>query len=211
VPSLPPSDTIRTWLASVGVNVRKFGAKGFAGFDPKPDGEALEEAKAFVKRYLKGARPSLYIYSVRPGERLAAGTGKTHLSVAILRAILESQPEARKSMRFCYVPEMVDDYRRQFDEAARPENLDEKYIYPELLVMDDFGAQRLTTYAVEIINRIIYRREGRSTIYTSNLSLDEIEAKDESGYIERATSRIAGESQKLVKMTGPDRRLMRAS
>jgi DNA replication protein DnaC len=210
-PSRPRSDTIGTWLANVGVNVRKFGSKGFAGFDPKPDGEALDEAKAFVKRYLEGGRPSLYIYSVRPGERLAAGTGKTHLSVAILRAILESNPEARKQVRFCYVPEMVDDYRRQFDEASRPEDLDEKYIYPELLVMDDFGAQRLTTYAVEIINRIIYRREGRSTIYTSNLSLDEIEAKDESGYIERATSRIAGECQKLVKMTGPDRRLMRAS
>lgn len=206
----PPSDTIRTWLANVGVNTRRFGEKALAGFDPKPDREALEAAREFVQRYLEGARPSLYLYSERPGERLAAGTGKTHLAVAVLRAIMETAPEARKQIRFCYVPEMVDDYRRQFDETARPEDLDEKYLYPELLVMDDFGAQRLTTYAVEIINRIIYRREARSTIYTSNLSLDEIDLKDESGYIERATSRIAGEA-KIVKMTGPDRRLMRAS
>lgn len=208
--SRPPSDTVRTWLANVGVNTRRFGDKVLGGFDPKPDREALDAAKEFVKRYLEGGRPSLYLYSARPGERLAAGTGKTHLAVAILRAIFETDPESRKSVRFCYVPEMVDDYRRQFDETAQPEDLDHKYIYPELLIMDDFGAQRLTTYAVEIINRVIYRREGRSTIYTSNLSLEDVDGKDETGYIERATSRIAGEA-KIVKMVGPDRRLMRAS
>lgn len=201
-------DRVRDWLAQAGVNTRKFGMKSLGTFDPKPDTEAKIAAEKFVRSFLAGDRPSLYLYSRRPGERLAAGCGKTHLAVAILRAILESDPESRKMVRFCYVPEMVDDYRRQFDEAAQPENLDQKYLWPELLIMDDFGAQRLTTYAVETINRVIYRREARSTIYTSNLSLAEVDAKDESGYIERATSRIAGEAV-IVPMGGPDRRLIR--
>lgn len=201
---------MRNWLAQAGVNVRRFNNCVLGSFDPKPDGEAKDAAQKFVEAFRSGKRPSLYLYSLRPGERLAPGCGKTHLAVAIIRAILEADPEARKSMRFCYVPEMVDDYRRQFDENAPPENLDAKYLWPELLVMDDFGAQRLTTYAVETINRVIYRREGRSTIYTSNLPLEGIDAKDDTGYIERATSRIAGEAR-IVKLTGPDRRLIRSA
>jgi DNA replication protein DnaC len=200
-------DTISHWLAEIGVNVRKFGDSCLERFDVKPDRDAWQAAERVAEAFLRGERPSLYLYSERPGDRLAAGCGKTHLAVGIIRRILEKSPHRKADIRFAYVPEIVDDYRRQFDEAARPENLDAKYIWPELLVMDDFGAQRLTEYAVEILNRIIYRREGRTTIYTSNLPLHGIDAKDSSGYIERATSRIAGECT-IICMRGPDRRLM---
>lgn len=202
-------DQVHKWLQQSGVNARKFGCKNFDRFSPVPDREALDAAKSFVQSFLGGARPSLYLYSTRPGDRLAAGCGKTHLAVAIMRTLMETSPETRKMMAFAYVPDLVDDYRRQYDEDAPPENLDQKYILPELLVLDDFGAQRLTTYAVEVINRVVYKREGRSTIYTSNLSLDEVDAKDDSGYIERATSRIS--EARVVKLVGPDRRLQRTA
>lgn len=208
-PPIQRPDPMRSTLAQIGVNVRKFEHARLEGFDPKPDRIALQAAEKFVERFLSGERPSLYLFSVRPGDRLAAGCGKTHLTVGIVRRIIERQPEMRDRIRFAYVPELIDDYRRQFNDTAPPENLDVKYLYPELLVMDDFGAQRLTEYAVETLNRIIYRREARSTIYTSNLPLEDIDAKDPTGYIERATSRIAGECQ-VVCLSGPDRRIARA-
>jgi DNA replication protein DnaC len=208
-----PANPLRAALANVGVNVRKYFDKDEARldrFNPTPDRAALDAAQAFVGAFLDGERPSLYLYSRRPGERLAPGNGKTMLAVGILREILERDPSQRDRIRFAYVPEIVDDYRRLFNETTRSEDLDRKYLWPELLVMDDIGAQRLTEYAIEILNRVIYRREARSTIYTSNMDLEQLERCDASGYIERATSRIAGDSR-IICLTGPDRRLVRVA
>jgi DNA replication protein DnaC len=204
---------MRAALAFVGVNVRKYWdatPAALSRFIPKPDAAALSAAQEFVAQFVQGGRNGLYFYSKREGDRLAAGCGKTFLSIGIIRALLEHDMSLKDRIRFAYVPEVVDDYRRLYDEHTRPENLDEKYLWPELLVLDDMGAQRMTEYATEILNRIIYRREGKATIYTSNLSLAELEDRDPSGYIERATSRIAGECS-IVKMTGPDRRISRVA
>jgi len=213
-PPRPPVDQLRNALTQMGVNTRKYYDREpvatLENFHPHPDSHALGAATAFVEAFRAGGRPSLYLFSQRPGERLAPGNGKTMLAVAILRELVAADLALTERMRFAYVPEVVDDYRRQFDEAARPENLDAKYLWRELLVLDDIGAQRLTDYAIEVLNRIIYRREGRSTIYTSNLDLEQLEQKDASGYIERATSRIGGECQVIV-LRGPDRRLLRVT
>lgn len=203
---------MRAALAYVGVNVRRYWdatPAELSRFIAKPDAAALSAAQAFVAQFIQGGRNGVYFYSKREGDRLAAGCGKTFLAIGAIRALLKHDFTLKDKIRFAYTPEVVDDYRRLYDEHSRPENLDEKYLWPELLVLDDIGAQRLTDYATETLNRIIYRREGKATIYTSNLSLTELEDRDPTGYIERATSRIVGECA-IVKMTGPDRRIMRA-
>ena len=73
----------------------------------------------------------------------------------------------------------------------------------KLLIIDDIGAEKVTEWVRERMVSIINTRvSGRlSTIYTSNLSPEELVAQFE----ERIGSRVIGCSQ-LVEITGKDRR-----
>ena len=76
----------------------------------------------------------------------------------------------------------------------------------KLLIIDDIGSEKLTEWVRERIVSIIHTRvsNGLSTIYTSNLSPEEIKA--EMG--DRISSRILG-GAKIVEITGADRRGVR--
>jgi DNA replication protein DnaC len=77
-------------------------------------------------------------------------------------------------------------------------------------VWDDFGAEKLSDYAARTLYTLLYEREGRSNVFTGNLSLGEIESRDPTGYTQRITSRIAGDAR-ILRMTGPDRRFRHAA
>lgn len=115
------------------------------------------------------------------------GTGKTHLSYAILNEINQ------KTDTFSYaifVPEFVQkirDYYSQGDVEINP--ILEIAKIPVLLV-DDLGAERYTEWVQEqIVQLLDYRyRNNLSTIITSNLNLKEL--RDKVG--ERIYSRVVG-------------------
>lgn len=199
-------DHLPEYLARMGVT-RKYQHVTLEGFDPNPDRLALEAAKAFVRDFLRGERPSLYLYSSRPGERIAPGCGKTHLAVAVLRELASNPTVRLEDLGFAFVPLMLMEIQDTFKHPERSElSVVRKYVKPELLVWDDLGCEKLSDYAARTLYTILHQREGKSNIFTSNLSLADLEGRDPSGYTQRIVSRIAGEAD-IICLTGRDRRL----
>lgn len=193
-------------LERIGVN-RVYRTKTLAGFTPDTDPDALHASIDLVERFRAGDRPSLYLFSERPGEVIAPGTGKTHLAAGVLSALALDPAIALEDLGFVFVPRLLLEIQATFKHPERSElEIVEKYARPELLVWDDFGAEKLSDYAARTLYTLLYEREGRSNLFTSNLSLGAVEDRDPSGYTQRITSRIAGDAR-IVRMSGPDRRL----
>lgn len=196
-------------LGRLGVT-RKYRAKTLAGFDTAPDGHALKAARRFLADYRGGNPSSLFLYSERPGEPLAPGSGKTHLAVAVLRDLALDPAISLNDLGFVFVPRMLLELQSTFKHPEKSElSVVRKYVEPEVLVWDDFGAEKLSDYAARALYTVLYEREGKANIFTSNFSLAQIESRDPSGYTMRITSRIAGEA-KIIRFGGPDRRLAAA-
>lgn len=202
-------DKIDYLLERKGVN-RKCRSMRLEEFHPTPDRWALEQANRFVAEFSADERPSLYLYSTRPGEKIAPGTGKTMLAVGIMRELMLNPAIDIEAVGFAFVPRMLLEIQATFKHPEKSElSIVKKYAAPELLIWDDFAAEKLSDYAARTLYTILYEREGKSNVFTSNLSLAQVEERDPSGYIQRITSRIAGDSR-IVCMTGPDRRLRAA-
>jgi DNA replication protein DnaC len=104
------------------------------------------------------------------------GTGKTHLAAAIANfavgmgvpTLFLTVPDLLDALRFSYSAEDTT-FEERFDEIRNA----------RLLILDDFGTQNATGWAQEKLFQIInYRYINKlSTVITTNLSLDEIEAR----------------------------------
>jgi DNA replication protein DnaC len=104
------------------------------------------------------------------------GCGKTHLAAAIANeAVGMGVPTL-----FLTVPDLLDTLRFSYDSADTTfEQRFEQIRNAQLLVLDDFGTQNATGWAQEKLFQIInYRYINRlPLVVTTNLSLDEIEAR----------------------------------
>jgi DNA replication protein DnaC len=125
-------------------------------------GKVLLEVKGFVREYPAVDRPGLLLI----GE---PGTGKTHLAVAALRALLE---KGHEGVFFDY-QNLLDKIRSGYDatsgasdRAAYKEALD-----APVLLLDDLGAHRVTEWVEDTVTSIITNRcnHRKTLIATSNL------------------------------------------
>jgi DNA replication protein DnaC len=126
-----------------------------------------------------------------------AGSGKTFTAIEILKMLWKN----RQVGRFISYPEFIYSVQTNYEENA--ERVDEIKKYSGLLILDDFGAEKMTDFVRQISYLIInFREQNRlQTIITSNFTLDEIDK-----YIDRRiSSRIAGMCE-IVRMSG-DKRL----
>jgi len=104
------------------------------------------------------------------------GSGKTHLAAAIANfAVSMGVPTL-----FLTVPDLLDALR--FAYGAEDTTFEERFDQirnAKLLVLDDFGTQNATGWAQEKLFQIVnYRYINKlSTVITTNLALDEIEAR----------------------------------
>jgi len=104
------------------------------------------------------------------------GCGKTHLAASVANfavgmgvpTLFLTVPDLLDTLRFSYNSEDTS-FEERFDEIRNA----------KLLVLDDFGTQNATGWAQEKLFQIInYRYINKlSTVVTTNLSLDEIEAR----------------------------------
>jgi DNA replication protein DnaC len=135
-------------------------------------------------------------YGRRVGEHLDRGEGlwfhgphgtfKTSAAVAIAK---EAERQGY-SVGFRTVPELLWRLRSTHDEGSVDsyERLLDKLVQLDLLVLDDFGAERTTEYALEALYAIVNKRllDKRAILVTTNLEPDDL--ADQVG--ERIVSRL---------------------
>lgn len=122
------------------------------------------------------------------------GSGKTHVAVAILRAVIERG----FSGLFCNVVNLLQELRDSFDPDAPQSGFEimEPVLAVNLLVLDDLGAEAPTGWVRDRLYQIINRRyeENRPIIVTTNVeSLEDLERQ----VGPRITSRLCEMCQRI--------------
>lgn len=152
---------------------------------------AIEATRNFIKRRKP---PWLVILG-------GHGAGKTHLARAVSRYCIEHMVD----VRYVYSIDLFDTLRAGFqfrDDAGAVSQLERNYIQPEVLIVDDFGAEKESEWVRERTEKIFnYRYEKRLlTMITSNLKLEEFIPAIKSRMLDKSVCRVAG-------MTAQDYRL----
>lgn len=175
---------------------------------PEPDDvpafEILNEFKENIITHVE-AGEGLYIWGKN------TGSGKTSWACKIMshyfRKIAFSTGLENEGL-YIYLPTFLEDLRGYYDtHDPEFEEVLEMLKKCKLLIIDDIGSEKFTEWVRERLVSIINTRvsSGLSTIYTSNLSPEEL--KD--GLEERISSRVLGYSQ-VVEITGSDSRRVKA-
>jgi DNA replication protein DnaC len=139
----------------------------------------------------------------QPGDGLLisgpAGTGKTHLAAAVIRALIDS---GKQQVRFMRCADLFAQLRDAMSGGESTERgILDPYRQAEFLTLDDLGAGSLSDHERRVMLDLIDSRLNsvRATIVTTNLSTVEIAALDE-----RLGSRLAGFTR--IALGGADRR-----
>jgi len=180
-------------------------------YDLKRPGSSPSHAKAslaarkFVDEWKTRDRGLLFVGPV--------GVGKTHLSVAILKTLIE---DCGVRGLFCDFSDLLERIQATFS-RTNTDNADDvlaPYRDAELLVLDELGARRPTPWVQDVLYGLINTRYNRQrlTIVTSNYS----DAPSRTGE-ETLEMRIGAmvrsrlyEMCDLVVLDGPDYRAWRA-
>lgn len=130
------------------------------------------------------------------------GLGKTHLSLSIAGAVIEKGYSAVYDTTMNLLKKIE---REHFSRNSDDESLN-TVLDVDLLVIDDLGTEFLTPFYASIIFKIIDTRLNmeRSTIISTNLTLNEIESR----YGKRISSRISS-SYICMKFCGDDIRMQK--
>jgi len=166
----------------------------FENFNPGEFKEAYEKAKKYVEEFnLDNPKNLLFQGSF--------GTGKSHLSVSIAKALTEKGYTAI----FISTPKLLTKIRNTYNKNSEmgEEKIISMLANVDLVVFDDIGAEgEVSGWAIQKLFEIIDQRSGKHNIYTTNLSSAEFEATKD---LQRIFSRMLDNTE-LIKMDGPDYR-----
>lgn len=156
----------------------------------------LEDAKCFAENFGKGTKTLMFMGST--------GTGKTHLSTAIARVVIEKGYEVLYDSAQNIVSAFEAD---RFKSGYGPyEPKADKYFECDLLIMDDLGTEFVNQFTVSCLYNLINTRQnkGLSTLISTNLDYADLTEK----YQDRIFSRLVGCDSKVLLFVGDDRRLV---
>lgn len=123
------------------------------------------------------------------------GLGKTHISTAIARRVIERGFDVKyDSAQNIFADFEYDRFKSGYREDTPPRA--DKYFEADLLIIDDLGTEAATQFTLACLYNIINTRlnAGRPTIINTNLGEEELSER----YNDRIYSRLMGEYQPLV-------------
>jgi DNA replication protein DnaC len=131
----------------------------------------------------------------------SCGVGKTHLAVGVLQEIIESDKSGR--LLFSNFQELIQEIQASFDADApvSKSELLKPLLEADLLVLDELGSQKPTTFVQDILYYIINSRynDQRATIFTTNY-FDPPTERGEECLADRIGQRLRS---RLFEMTEP--------
>lgn len=170
----------------------------FENADEDTDKEIIKKAKNYVKHFeeMRKDNVGLLLYG-------NVGSGKTYIACSIANAIITEYSYMVKMRNFAQI---LNDLQKGGFNLDRNEYI-EQITSSTLLILDDFGIERNTEYALEQIYNVINARylKARPTIITTNLNFKDIEQEQEDIMLGRIYSRII-EMCLPFRVTGLDRR-----
>lgn len=183
--------------------------QSFENFDLeryKKDGEDIYRrvrmnytaAKAFAENF-REKRGNLFLVGT-------TGAGKTHLTTAIARAVLDRGFDVIYDTAQNIMAAFEHDRFRSGYQAT--ESLAEKYMECTLLILDDLGTEFTNAFTVSCLYNLLNERQnkGLSTVISTNVSPAELREK----YEDRIYSRLIGADYQILSFDKcSDYRLMR--
>jgi DNA replication protein DnaC len=125
-------------------------------------GTVLMQVRSFVREFPGGEKPGLLLVG-------DAGSGKTHLAVAALRALLDKGHEGV----FYDYQNLLDRIRSGYDAASGASDREayRNALDSEILLLDDLGAHRVTEWVEDTVTSILTYRcnHKKALIATTNL------------------------------------------
>ncbi len=157
----------------------------------------LNSAKEFAEHFNEnGDKKTLVLLG-------KTGTGKTHISTAIAKRVIEQGFEVLYDSSQNIVSAFETD---RFKSGYGPyEPKGDKYLECDLLIIDDLGTEFINQFTVSCLYNLLNTRQnkGLSTIISTNFTYKELLNK----YEDRIFSRIVGQNSQILLFVGNDRRL----
>jgi len=129
-------------------------------------GTVLMQVRSFVREFPSAERPGLLL----AGD---TGTGKTHLAVAALKAIID---KGHEGVFFDY-QNLLDQIRSSYDKTSGSSDKEafRSVMEAEVLLLDDLGSHRVTEWVEDTVTSIVTHRcnHKKPLIATTNLSPDD--------------------------------------
>ena len=155
----------------------------------------LAAAKSFAENF---GKEEINLLLIGP-----TGTGKTHMSTAIAKVLIEKGVEVLYDSAQNIVGAFEKD---KFKSGYGPYEAEgTKYLECDLLILDDLGTEFISQFTVSCLYNLLNTRmnNGRPTVISTNLSPAELSEK----YEDRIYSRIVGSGSRILLFKGKDKRL----